>query len=155
MSDFQDDFFDAMDEGFVISSYGDEQAQEDGILVPVGKKDRVTRTCWEFLAAKLGEKPPNQWPVNLMGYVMAKDGNDRALAASGALLDTWDREARRIYDENIGGGIFTLWVDVTSEGIQGVYQERDKTADEREPMTRLWFIPNELGGMTLMFPEDY
>lgn len=139
----------------VISMYTDEQAQEDGILVPVGKDNRVTRTLWEFMAEKLGDKPPNQWPVNLMGYVMAKDGHDRALAASGALLDTWDHEARRIYDENIGGGIFTLWVDVTSEGIQGIYQERDRTKDEREPMTRLWFIPNELGGMTLMFPEDY
>ncbi len=140
---------------FVISGYGDDAAVGDGILVPVGKRDRVTRTLWTFMAEGLGEKPPNQWPVNLMGYVMAKDGNDRALAASGALLDTWDREARRIYDENIGGGIFTLWVDVTSEGIQGIYQERDRTKDEREPMTRLWFIPNELGGMTLMFPEDY
>lgn len=140
---------------FVISSYDDGQAVEDGFLVPVGKQDRVTRTCWEWMAEKLGDKPPNQWTINLMGYVMAKDGNDRALAASGGLLDTHSREAQRIYDENIGGGIFTLWVDEDDEGIKGVYQERDRTEDEREPMTKLWFIPNELGGMTLMFPSDY
>ena len=45
---------------FVISSYDDGQAVEDGFLVPVGKQDRVTRTCWEGMAEKLGDKPPDQ-----------------------------------------------------------------------------------------------
>ncbi len=140
---------------FVISGYGDDQAVEDGILVRVDQHDRVTRACWEWMAAKLGDTPPENWPVELMGYIGAESGDDRALAAAKGLLTQYMIPARTTWERNIGGGIFTLWVDVRSDGIKGVYRESERTKDEREPMTRLWFIPNELGGMTLMFPEDY
>ncbi len=140
--------------GEPISTYTASQAVEDGILVPVGKRDLVTRPCWEFMAEKLGDSPPNQWTVNLLGYVMAKDGNDRALAASGPLIDTYKKQATRVWEENIGGGVFTLWVEVKQNRIVGVYQESERTEDQRQPMRKVWMIPNELGGITLMFPED-
>lgn len=135
----------------VISMYTDDMAVEDGILVPLNGQDRVTRACWEWMADKLGDSPPDRWPVELMGYIGAESGDDRALAAAKGLLGSWEKKARTVYEENIGGGIFTLWVRESDEAIIGI---TDSEFGDGEA-TRLWFIPNELGGMTLMFPEDY
>lgn len=52
----------------VISTYSDAQAVDDGVLVAVNAKDRVSRAAFEFLAAKtpMISRPPNKWPVDLM-----------------------------------------------------------------------------------------
>jgi hypothetical protein len=57
----------------VISTYTDRQAIEDGILVAINERDRVTRTVWEYLVTKQpgGSQPPSNWPVAMMGWFRA------------------------------------------------------------------------------------
>src|SRR3990167_4795468 len=94
----------------VIDSYTDEQAQGDGVLVNLGGVDRATRNLFDQLSTFLG------------------GNDDTALLRLKTLVLQNACEASRVYDQNIGGGIFCL--DVAGE--------------------RAWIIPNELGGMTIM-----
>ncbi len=115
-----------MEEFKIISTYTDAQAVDDGVLVAVAAKDRVTRTVWEYLCSRV--------PLDNV----APDGidakrHDYALFTSGRMVGNNALEARRVYEQNIGGGIFTLI----------------------EHGRKFWIMPNELGGLTLMFPEDY
>lgn len=153
------------DEMEVISTYTDGQAVEDGILVAIGPKDRVSRAVWEYLAehAPLDSQPPNRWPVDMLGWFQAgKMGKDeaknrivadkKALSLAKGLISTHASQARRVYEENIGGGVYKLFA-----------HERDGVLDELKAGTLepfagdsvLWLMPNENGGITLMFPEDY
>src|ERR1035441_10235330 len=134
--------------GQPISTYSDAEAIEDGILVPINRKDRATRALFTFLAdnTPLGAKPPDRWPVEMMGWFRAeamkreealkliaefgKDGaqekfteiirDRKALAMLKGLIGAEERTARRIYDNNEGGGIHKVFVAVTSDGIQGI-----------------------------------
>lgn len=54
--------------------------------------------------------------------------------------------ARRVYDENINGGIHKVHAICQNE----VLAELGYAGG-----TVLWILPNENGGLTLMFPEDY
>ena len=140
--------------GEVISSYPDSQACEDGILVPVTKVNRVTRPVWEWMVTNLpeGNKPPDRWPVEMMGWFRAESPDDKALAAAKGLIDSYDRQARNVWDNNIGGGVFTLWVEQHDDKeIRGVCDSEFSAGEN----LKLWIIPNEVGGVTLMFPEDY
>lgn len=49
-------------------------------------------------------------------------------------------EAVRVWEKNIGGGILKTTYD-----FQVTKQDRDV----------LWYVPNEVGGVTMMKPEDY
>ena len=140
--------------GPVIYSYTDEQAREDGVLVAVSRKDRVTQAAFNFLAEHLTPRPPSQWPVDMMGYFRAKDGEDRALAAANGLISVHGPDARRIYENNIGGGIWEAWAVSKKDGALLSLFKSAPTSDEWEA-TKLWLIPNEMGGLTLLFPEDY
>jgi hypothetical protein len=168
--------FDAAD---VISTYTDGQAVEDGLLVAINQKDRVTRALWEYLVEKApkGNQPPNRWPVDLMTWfraeaikreealkLIAELGKDaaqkkfermiadrKALALSKGIISTHTKQATRVYEENIGGGIYKLFA---VESPDGRYLT-DLTADQGENKSVLWLLPNENGGITLMFPEDY
>lgn len=141
--------------GEVISSYPDSQAVEDGILVPITQQDRVTRAAWEWMADKLGDSPPNCWPVELMGYIGAAKGaegnDDRALAASKGLIGQHRRQATKVWDENIGGGVYKLVARTVNGAIMGITEGEEDSGT----FMKLWIIPNELGGVTLMFPSDY
>jgi hypothetical protein len=114
-------------DGFeVVSTYTDGQACEDGILVAVAAKDRVSRPVWEYLCSRV--------PLdNVAPEAIDAKRHDHALFTSGRMITTNALEARRVYEQNIGGGIFSL-----------IEQGR-----------KFWIMPNELGGLTLMFPEDY
>jgi hypothetical protein len=164
--------------GEVISSYTSQEAAEDGVLVPVTKQDAVTRSVWEYLAAKAPKtsKPPCNWPVEMMGWFSAdsikkedalrmiaehgKDGaqekfsqmiaDNKALALARGLIGRDSRTAKRVYENNEGGGIHKVNVADTATEIVGLV-ERELPGGTRT----LWLIPNELGGVTLMFPEDY
>ncbi len=110
----------------VISTYTDGQAVEDGLLVAVAAKDRVTRAVWEYLCSRV--------PLdNVSSDQIDAKRHDHALFTSGRMIGQNALEARRVYDQNIDGGIFVL-----------IEQGR-----------KFWIMPNELGGLTLMFPEDY
>jgi hypothetical protein len=161
-------------EGDVISTYTDREAIEDGIIVAINPRDRVTRTVWEWLVEKQPKdsQPPNCWPVGMMGWfraaampkseavkIIAEHGAEegqriyermvrdrKAHALSIGLVDHYRDQARRIYDENTNGGIFKLQVQADGEQIRGI----DPLGD-----IVLWLLPNENGGISLMFPEDY
>ena len=57
----------------VISTYTDKEAREDGSLVAVNTRDRVTRAVWEWLVEKQPKtaRPPNCWPVAMMTWFQA------------------------------------------------------------------------------------
>lgn len=113
----------------VVSTYTDAQAVEDGVLVAVSGAHRVTRAAWEFIASRQ--------PIDQAQIVPGKpeqtlrDWLTREFCVE--LINRDEGIARRVYDENIGGGIYCVWVDGR----------------------KLWLMPNENGGMSLMFPEDY
>jgi hypothetical protein len=165
----------------VISTYSDGQAIEDGLLVAINQKDRVSRAVWEYLVSKTPKdhRPPANWPVDLMGWFQAEKiskvdalkmiaelGRDqaqkkferliadrKALALSKGIISTHDRQARRVYEENIDGGIYKLFA------IESNNQLSELSAvgkpEESAWSSVLWLIPNENDGITLMFPEDY
>jgi hypothetical protein len=110
----------------IVSTYTDAQAIEDGLLIAVAAKNRVSRAAWDYLCSRvpLDNVAPDQ--------IDAKQ-HDHALFTSGRMINQNALEARRVYDQNIDGGIFTLI----------------------EKGRKFWIMPNELGGLTLMFPEDY
>ena len=167
-------------DGFeVISTYTDGQACEDGVLVAVNAKDRVSRALWEYLVEKApkGNQPPNRWPIDLLTWfraeaikredalkLIAELGKEeatkkfarmiadrKALALAKGIISTHAKQATRVYEENIGGGIYKLFAVESPDGRQIT----DLTADQGENKTVLWLLPNENGGITLMFPEDY
>jgi hypothetical protein len=141
--------------GEPISTYSDNDAGEDGTLVAINAKDRVTRPVWDWLESTVdmkNPKPPSCWPVDLFGFFGAKKPADRALAMCRGIIENNRREAMRVYEQNIGGGIFTLWV-LTHKGKGSKPLGISATQQPGEPM-RLWFVPNG-AGLTMMFPEDY
>lgn len=173
MTDTPDDFW-----GLPISTYSDREALEDGMLIAISPKDRVTRAAWDFIAANapMGSAPPCEWPVDLATWfaapaisqddalkMIAKYGQEanaklcdlirerKAAALTIGIVGRESETARRIYENNEGGGIHTLNVAVASDDeILGLLPR---------PLTggtvTMWLIPNELGGITLMLPEDY
>ncbi len=157
-----------------IYSYTAQQAVEDGVLVAVSAKDLVTRACWDWLASTtpLDSQPPASWPVEMMGWFRAgsisqaealkriakygqeaqakfeqevRDNKAKALAVG--LIGTHGPIARRVYENNDGGGIWCGWA-VVRDGKLLAFSETSGSQ-------KLWMIPNEQGGITLMFPEDY
>ncbi len=158
----------------VVSTYSDREAVQDGILVAINSTDRVSRAVWEFLATHtpMTSQPPRNWSVDMMGWFRAgnikkvdavkliaehgKDGaqakfektirDNKALALASGLIAREGKTARKVYDEKIGGGIFSIFAKLKNEKLA-----------ELSPVdgTKLWLLPNENGGLTLMFPEDY
>jgi hypothetical protein len=165
----------------VISTYTDAQACDDGVLVALNPKDRVTRTVWEWLVKKAPKtsKPPDRWPVEMMGWfrataiskleaakLIAKHGKDaqplferivadrKAAALSRGLITTNRQRAAEIYNENIEGGILRIFVQIKGDDLEDGELE-GITECGSLINTTLWILPNENDGMTLMFPEDY
>ena len=160
----------------VISTYTDAQACDDGVLIALNPKDRVTRTVWEWLVEKApkSSQPPNRWPVDLMGWfgatsikkadaqkLIAKHGKDaqsvlerivadrKAAALSRGIITTNRQQATRVYNENLNGGIYK------AHALENSGQIESLTDISSLVNTTLWLVPNENGGITLMFPEDY
>jgi len=168
------------DEMPIIYAYTDRQAVEDGILVALNAKDRVSRALWEYLVEKApkGAQPPNRWPVDLMGWfaaakiskvealeLVAKYGKDeaqrkfarmiadrKALALAKGIISTHAKQATRVYEENIGGGIYKLFAH---EHNGTLAELKEGVLEPFAGDSVLWLLPNENGGITLMFPEDY
>jgi hypothetical protein len=141
--------------GKPISVYTDEEAVDDGTLVAINSKDRITRPVWDWLVSTMdmkNPKPPSHWPVNLFGYFGAKTKDERVRSMCEGIIDVNRKQAMRVYEENIGGGFFQLWVS-----HEGGYKGRPISVDDKDQVggqMRLWFVPNG-AGLTLMFPEDY
>ncbi len=135
----------------VVSTYTDEQAVDDGVLVDLGGGHRATRNLYDYLNAHLGDNPPSGWAVPITGKVSYF--TDRAAAALVGLLDEYAARATAVYEENIGGGIFKVNLLLGDGGViagRNVDQNNDPDGD----FAPVWLIPNG-AGVTAMFPEDY
>jgi len=150
-----------MNDDVVISRYTDEQAVDDGVLVKVGPRDRVTRAVWDFFVqhTPLGPQPPPTWPVDLRrwfgGQGTEAERDTKAAALAVGILAAHGAAARRVYEQNSGGGIWKCRAVVRD----GVLARLEVDAEQARPAgaggTTLWLMPNELGGLTVLFPEDY
>lgn len=117
--------------------------------------------------------PPPCWPVPIVAFTKgrAKDvieaigeENARKVVAAAlcvGLIDHHRVQAQRIHDENTGGGIFTGYVLSTDGRCSGFYDAPDwEQRQAPHPHgavdgRRVWLMPNELDGMTFMFPSEY
>ena len=165
--------------GEPISTYTSQQAVEDGVLVAVSPRDTVTRTAWEWMVehAPMDSQPPSCWPVDMMGWfragsiskqdalkMIAKHGKEaqqkyeaqvrdnKALALSRGLIARDSRAAIRAEES---GNIFTVYARLKDVGAY--VQQHIIASLDSEPTPNcqvLYLRPNELGGVTLMFPED-
>lgn len=162
-----------MNDEVVISRYTDEQAVDDGVLVRLNARDRVTRAVWDFLVEHqpAGPKPPDCWPVDLFAWFGAKKPtmpddpvaarmyrDIRAKAMATGLIGAHGQAARRVYEQNIGGGIWKGYAlvgrfNALDRFARDLPEKRILERDVLSPTT-LWLIPNEQGGLTLLFPED-
>jgi hypothetical protein len=148
----------------VISTYTDTDAVEDGVLVSINKADRVSRPLFDCLVADqpTGSKPPDCWPVAMMDWFGSKTPEQRAHAMCKGLIGKYDRIARRVYENNTDGGIFKVY------GVRdaaGKFASLDESQPPEVPTTGImgaanscaviWIMPNENGGITLLFPSDY
>ncbi len=136
-----------------IYSYTDKQAVEDGFLVALTAKDRVTRAVFDYLAEKApaGAQPPTTWPVDVAGWFSSNSALARAKALALGLTAGFGLRARRVYEKNIGGGILVLYAIEDAGKLVALSEQ----APAGGVFRKLWLLPNELGGLTLMFPEDY
>lgn len=95
--------------GKPISVYTDDQAVDDGELVALNRKDRVTRTVYNWLENTIdinNPKLPNGWPVSMFDWFGRTDSGTKAVAMCAGLLSSHGAEATRVYEEETGGGDF-------------------------------------------------
>ena len=144
----------------VISEYGDEQAVEDGFLVAVSKRDRVTNTVFALFehGVPLEAAPPSRCPVALLRWCGAKNTATRAVLMCAGLIEQWrDRahEEDRKDDRRIFSG-FVLHTEDDPAQIRGFLPGIPHDLfPEKCTSAKVWFCPNELGGVTMMYPSDY
>jgi hypothetical protein len=115
-----------------IYSYGDEQAVDDGVLVPFKANDRdtghrITSNAYEALKDHYSKK----------GY----EDYDDPLFIQFFFCELLPlvKEAVKEYEK---GGILKTNYDF-------------KVRKDPPPSETLWYVPNERNGVTIMKPEDY
>ena len=118
--------------GDVIFSYTDEQAVDDGVLKQflAGERDtrhRITGNAYHELTDHYRPSYPKYTEQDFMRFYLTE-------------LLSLVPEAIRVYEKNIGGGI-----------LKTTYDFRVTQQDRYV----LWYVPNEIGGITMMKPEDY
>ena len=164
--------------GEVISSYSTADAVEDGVLVPITKHDLVTRTVWEWLVehTPMDSQPPC-WPVEMMGWFragsvtqkealkyIAKYGKEaqekyerqvrdnKALALAKGLIGSNARQAMQAEER---GDTLMLYAQLRDVGAYVQKHIIASLGDKYTPNCQTMYLrPNEVGGVTLMFPED-
>ncbi len=132
-----------MDDFTIISTYTDQDALDDGMLWPLSAYDRITSNLGSTLRRYHTVEPLALLPVSAV------------LAVARQWVTSYGEQARRIYDLNLGGGI---WVGALKTNAQGQWislEPDTNLRDDTTTLTRVWMLPNELGGLTLMLPEDY
>lgn len=131
-----------------IYSYTDKDAVADGVLIPLTDRCRVTRAVFDFIESRVSKRVPLQWPLGpnaaaMFPLVDKPEWRTRALL--NGLLEHYASAAIKIYDD---GSIWHAYLDATGSDINAI------RPGSREGQ-QLWIMPNELGGLTIMFPEDY
>jgi hypothetical protein len=115
----------------IISSYTDTEAVEDGELIDIGPLN-VSVSPRE----DRGELIPRR-PLNRM--------------TRGLWHDLWPLMTGR--DGRAHMHIFARWLNAKVEAA--VYHRDIWQVAATEVVPTLWFLPNEVGGWTVMRPEDY
>lgn len=139
--------------GNVVVSYTDQDAVTGGVLIPPNDVDRITIAVWNFMCARAPENAPYRWPFDSPTseamYPYLKRVESKVILLCRGITARYSLRAREIYENNEAGGIWYAALDHTDDTILGL---RPGATDG---LSRLWLLPNELGGVTLMFPEDY
>lgn len=153
--------------GAVISQYTDHEALEDGALVAVTDRDRCTCALFEDMAELLpSDQPPQCWPIDLMTWCNGKqDGPTRAMSACKGLIGRESHAVRRADGDPVRFFYSVRNYEETKRGrpisvphISNLIELRNGdtvAADETNGAKVLWLLPNELGGVTMMYPSDY
>lgn len=141
MDDIEDLF------GPVIYRYTDAEAIDDGVLVALSTTDRVTANAFNEIArvAEDQRDPPACWPVDLMGFIRARTGDDRALAMVIGLVDT-----QRHMALGHAGRVARYAV----HGPHGYRELADVEPNDAATYQTLLLVANEVGGVTLMLTRD-
>lgn len=137
----------------IIHACTDEDAIEDGFIIAIpNTKDRMTTAVFGFLseaATTIDGPPPQRWPVPLMDWVGAKEPDGKALALAKGFIEAHRIEALA---SKPPADFYTAYFlkDQDSGRLIGYCDQSIGDA------TKVWLVPNpEVGGVTLMFPEDY
>lgn len=130
----------------IVYAYTDENAVQDGVLVPLSDTNRVTSAVFVHLQDTATSKEvPRNWP--LVGHAQAMypytqhKPEWRAYALAQALAEHYGVKAKEVWDAG----------EVWAAALDGDLKLRPGSKDGEYT---LWLLPNELGGVTLMFPED-
>lgn len=136
----------------VIYEYGDAEAVDDGMLVPITKRDRCARGLFEDLCRFLPSSPPNRWPVSLFDYIAGSSKNSAALLAVGACKGLIGRNGPVLLADRDASPL-ALWM------IRADAESPITALAESEPAdnsgVQIWLAANELGGITIMYPSDW
>lgn len=135
------------DNADIISRYSDEEAVDDGVLADISAwgvrhigrpVNRMTRNLFESLR-------PYSEPMSACGRHMLS-------ATEGFTADCDDcQTAFGMHMESTLRTKLKLAVDTAEEGEERGYLFKLPGRDD----DGIWLIGNELGGFTVMFPEDY
>ena len=138
----------------VISRYSDDQAVEDGVLVELTARDRMTSNCLAWLEENIpvDGSPPNNWPVPLFDWIGARgDKTRRAICAAKGLVGSFSISyCERQPDQSWAGHAMYAGANRIGQLLRP-----DAKRGDRATYKVLWIHPNECGGVTLMLPEDY
>lgn len=147
----------------VISTYTDAEAIADGNLIEINKKDRATRAVWDFMKGRLSLAIRRPGQVADPAPSLIGDDARAKLAfdmISGIVRD-YGPPAAHVYNENLDGGIWKAKLIMLGDDIIALApwpaskDWPEETNNIKLWSVSLWLMPNEIGGMTLMFPEDY
>lgn len=140
----------------LISEYNDADGVDDGMLIPLSRTDRVTHAV--FVALEEGDRgdsagPGCNMPVPLMQFVAAKNAKERACCYAFGLIDSWRGQAERA-DQATERRIYSGHLCFNADGMLVSFTEGPRDPDAGD-CRKVWFVVNELGGITLMYPSDY
>ena len=139
----------------IISSYTDADAINDGQIIAVNDRDRMTNGVFAFLsraAADLEARPPSCWPVPMLDWFRAKNPDTKAVALAHGFIT----ENRKAADVPPPADFFTAYFVTNADGQLTGYLKAVGDGVEGANHKRVWLVPNdETRGLTLMFPSEY
>jgi len=119
-------------------------------LVPLGHNNNVTSSVWNFISARATSRnAPHNWPLSnddAARYPYYKTPLLRTVALVTGIVDKYRGVATEMYERD-----GTVWYAALDHGNSDILGVRPGCRG----ITALWLMPNEQGGVTLMFADDY
>lgn len=144
----------------IISRYSDAEAVADGDLVVVSKRgDRITNGLFAFLSSAAPEghhPPPSRWQVPLFQWVAAKTADLKAVALGNGFIEGHRDEVVR--SEEAGRTLVAHLITNDHGRLAGFSMYQGEEPEDLLPhlvSRKVWLLPNECDGITMMFPEEY